>query len=59
MFLHGSAYTSSKNYLFFYFCNLFTVQKSCQKWRKNIAEENSENDEEHNDENNEKNDDYD
>ena len=41
--------------IFFDFCTLFTVQKSCQKWRKNIAEENSENDEEHNDENNEKN----
>ena len=40
---------------FFELCTLFTVQKSCQKWRKNIAEENSENDEEHNDEKNEKN----
>ena len=49
--VHGSAYTSSENYLFFNFCNLFTVQKSCQ----NIVDENSENDEELN----EKNDDYD
>ena len=56
-FLHGSAYTSYKNYLLNYlfsiFCILFTVKKICQKWRKNIVEEISENDEEHNDENDE------
>ena len=56
-FLHGSANTSYKdyllNYLFSIFCILFNVQKSWQKWRKNIVEENSENDEEHNDENDE------
>ena len=50
--MHGSAYTSSENYLFFNFCTLFAVEKLP---RKNIFEENSENDEEHNDENNEKN----
>ena len=48
-------YTTSMS-SFFDFCTLFTVQKSCQKWRKNIVEENSENDEEHNDENDEEND---
>ena len=42
--------------IFFDFCTLFTVQKSCQKWRKNIAEENSENNEEHNDKNDEESD---
>ena len=50
-FLHGSAYFSSKNYLFSSFCTLFTVQK----WRKIIVEENSENDEKDNHENDEEN----
>ena len=46
------AYTSSKNFYFF----IFVPFLCCQKWRKNIVEECSENDEEHNDENDEEND---
>ena len=40
---------------FFDFLHSFYCTKSCQKWRKNIVEENSENDEEDNDENDEEN----
>ena len=57
-FLHGRAYTSSKNFYFFIFV-LFICCQSCQKWRKNIVEECSENYEEHNDENNENDDEND
>ena len=54
-FLHGSSiYTSSENYFFPNFCTIYYT-KSCQKWRKNIVEENSENHEEHNDENDDEN----
>ena len=33
-FLHGSSYTSYKNYLFSIFCILFTVQKAAKNEEK-------------------------
>ena len=43
-FLHGSAYTSSENYLFFLNFVLFLLYKKATKMKKDIVEENREND---------------